>query len=160
MPLSVTTMNSLASLSPDKLFAEEQNNYNAKVVLCEQAEELVAKSSETVKEYNEMSDKLTDLLNVWKTLGPAPVKLNDEIWNRFKSTLDKFFTQKKDYFQQIKDVQMQNYNQKLSLAIQAEGIADRTDWKQATADILSLQTQWKNIGATPRKYSDQIVDAP
>ena len=140
----------------DKLFAEEQNNYNAKVVLCEQAEELVAKSSETVKEYNEMSDKLTDLLNVWKTLGPAPVKLNDEIWNRFKSTLDKFFTQKKDYFQQIKDVQMQNYNQKLNLAIQAEGIADRTDWKQATADILSLQTQWKNIGATPRKYSDQI----
>lgn len=140
----------------DKLFAEEQNNYNAKVVLCEQAEELVAKSAETVKEYNEVSDKLTDLLGVWKTLGPAPMKLNDEIWNRFKSTLDKFFTQKKEYFQQIKDVQMQNYNQKLNLAIQAEGIADRTDWKQATADILSLQTEWKSIGATPRKYSDQI----
>lgn len=140
----------------DKIFAEEQNNYNAKVVLCEQAEEVVAKAAETVKDYNEISDKLTELLNVWKTLGPAPVKLNDEIWNRFKTTLDKFFTQKKDYFQQIKDVQMQNYNQKLDLAIQAEGIADRTDWKQATADILSLQTEWKKIGATPRKYSDQI----
>lgn len=140
----------------DKLFAEEQNNYNAKVVLCEQAEEIVSHSAEAVKEYNEVSDKLTELLNIWKTLGPAPAKLNDEIWNRFKSTLDKFFTQKKEYFQQIKDTQMQNYNQKLNLAIQAEGIASRTDWKQATAEMLNLQSEWKTIGATPRKYSDQI----
>ncbi len=140
----------------DKLFAEEQNNYNAKVVLCEQAEEMVNQPAEGVKDYNEVSDKLTDLLNIWKTLGPAPVKLNDEIWNRFKGTLDKFFTAKKEYFQQIKDTQMQNYNQKLNLAIQAEGIADRTDWKQATAEILNLQSEWKTIGATPRKYSDQI----
>ena len=140
----------------DKLFEEEQNNYNAKVVLCEQAEDIVAKGSESVKDYNEISDKLTELLNMWKTLGPAPAKLNDEIWNRFKSTLDKFFGQKKEYFQQIKDSQMQNYNQKLNLAIQAEGIADRTDWKEATNDILKLQTEWKSIGATPRKYSDQI----
>lgn len=140
----------------DKLFAEEQNNYNAKVVLCEQAEEITANTSDSVKHFNDISDKLTELLNMWKTLGPAPAKLNDEIWARFKGTLDKFFTQKKEYFQQIKDTQMQNYNQKLNLVIQAEGIADRTDWKQATADILSLQTEWKNIGATPRKYSDQI----
>ncbi len=140
----------------DKLIAAEQNNYNAKVVLCEQAEELVSHSNEAVKEYNETSDKLTELLNVWKTLGPAPGKLNDEIWNRFKSTLDKFFTQKKEYFQQIKDTQMQNYNQKLNLAIQAEGIASRTDWKQATAEMLNLQSEWKTIGATPRKYSDQV----
>lgn len=140
----------------EKLFAEEQNNYNAKVVLCEQAEELTANATDNIKQYNEISDKLTEILNMWKTLGPAPAKLNDEIWARFKGTLDKFFTSKKEYFQQIKDTQMQNYNQKLNLAIQAEGIADRTDWKQATADILSLQTEWKNIGATPRKYSDQI----
>ena len=140
----------------DKLFAEEQNNYNAKVVLCEQAEETVAQNANSVKDYNEISDKLTELLNMWKTLGPAPAKLNDEIWNRFKSTLDKFFSQKKEYFQQIKDSQMQNYNQKLNLAIQAEGIADRTDWKEATNDILKLQTEWKSIGATPRKYSDQV----
>jgi len=140
----------------DKLFAEEQNNYNAKVVLCEQAEELVAKPVEQVSEYNAVSDKLTELFTLWKTLGPAPAKLNDEIWTRFKSTLDKFFQQKKEHFQQIKDVQMQNYNQKLNLAIQAEGIADRTDWKQATDEILALQTEWKSIGATPRKYSDQV----
>lgn len=141
----------------DKLFAEQQNNYNAKVVLCEQAEELTAgKTVDSVKENNEIADKLTEMLKVWKTIGPAPVKLNDEVWERFKSTLDKFFQAKKEYFQQVKDVQMQNYNQKLNLAIQAEGIAERTDWKMATEEILKLQQEWKAIGTVPRKYSEQV----
>lgn len=141
----------------DKLFEEQQNNYNAKVVLCEQAEELTAgKTAESVKENNEIADKLTELLKMWKTIGPAPVKLNDEVWERFKSTLDKFFTAKKEYFQQVKDEQMQNYNQKVNLAIQAEGIASRTDWKNATEEILQLQQEWKSIGTVPRKYSEQI----
>ena len=141
----------------DKLFEEQQNNYNAKVVLCEQAEELTAgKTVESVKENNEIADKLTELLKMWKTIGPAPVKLNDEVWERFKSTLDKFFTAKKEYFQQVKDEQMQNYNQKLNLAIQAEGIAERTDWKNATDEILNLQQEWKAIGTVPRKYSEPV----
>ncbi len=140
----------------DRLFAEEQNNYNAKVVLCEQAEEAVSNISGSLKEYNSISDKLTELLTVWKTLGPAPAKLNDEIWNRFKSTLDKFFAAKKEYFQNIKETQTQNYNKKLNLVLQAEGIADRTDWKQATEEMLKLQAEWKTIGTIPRKYSDQV----
>lgn len=141
----------------DKLFEEQQNNYNAKVVLCEQAEELTAgKAAESVKENNEIADKLTELLKMWKTIGPAPVKLNDEVWERFKSTLDKFFTAKKEYFQQVKDEQMQNYNRKLNLAIQAEGISSRTDWKNATDEILKLQQEWKEIGTVPRKYSEQV----
>ena len=140
----------------EKLYAEQQNNYNAKVVLCEQAEELVASEPKNIKESNAVSEKLTELLKVWKTLGPAPAKLNDEIWERFKSTLNKFFQAKKEYFQQLKDTQMQNYNQKLNLAIQAEAIALRTDWKKATEEILALQKEWKEIGPVPRKHSETV----
>lgn len=140
----------------DVIFTEQQNNYNAKVVLCEQAEELIVTPTNSVKEINAVSDQLTEILKMWKTLGPAPNKLNDEIWHRFKASLDKFFETKKEYFQKIKDVQMQNYNLKLNLAIQAEAIAARTDWKQATDEIINLQKQWKEIGATPKRHSDAV----
>ncbi|MDX9892352.1 MAG: DUF349 domain-containing protein [Bacteroidales bacterium] len=140
----------------DVIFTEQQNNYNAKVVLCEQAEELIATPTNSVKEMNAVSDKLTELLKMWKSLGHAPNKLNDEIWTRFKSVLDSFFQTKKEYFQKIKDVQIQNYNLKLNLAIQAEAIANRTDWKQATDDMIKLQKEWKEIGATPKRHSDAI----
>lgn len=140
----------------ETILSEQQSNYNAKLVLCQQAEELVVKECNSIKENNEISDQLTELLKVWKTLGPAPAKLNDEIWDRFKSTLDKFFQAKKEYFQQMKEEQLQNYNMKVDLAIRAEGIAKRTDWKQATEEILELQKEWKNVGAVPKKHSDAV----
>lgn len=140
----------------DVIFSEQQNNYNAKVVLCEQAEELIATPSNSVKEFNAISDQLTEILKMWKTLGPAPSKLNDEIWHRFKVVLDKFFETKKEYFQKIKDVQMQNYNLKLNLAIRAEALVDRNDWKQATEEIINLQKEWKEIGASPKRHSEAV----
>lgn len=140
----------------DQIFAEQQNNYNAKVVLCEKAEEVTAQPTETAKEFNSVSDQLTELLKVWKTLGAAPPKVNEEIWNRFKGSLDKFFEKKKEFFNKIKEEQQNNYNLKVNLAIQAEAIAKRTDWRAATDDILNLQKEWKNIGATARKHSEAI----
>jgi len=140
----------------DSLLGEQQNNYNAKVVICEQAEELVASEPKTLKESNAVSDKLTELLKVWKTLGPAPAKLNEGIWQRFKSSLDKFFISKKEYLQYLKNEQLQNYNQKLTLAIQAEALALRNDWKKATEEIVALQNEWKQIGPTARKNSEIV----
>ena len=140
----------------DSMLEEQQNNYNAKIVICEQAEELVATAPKTLKENNDVSNKLTELLKVWKTIGQAPTKLNEEIWQRFKTSLDKFFATKKEYFQQLKNEQLQNYNQKLTLAIQAEALALRTDWKKATEEIIVIQNEWKQIGATTRKNSEVV----
>jgi hypothetical protein len=95
-------------------------------------------------------------LKVWKTLGPAPTKLNEGIWQRFKSALDKFFVTKKEYLKQLKNDQLQNYNQKLTLAIQAEAVALRNDWKKATDEIVKLQNEWKQIGPTARKNSEMV----
>ena len=140
----------------EQIYAEQQNNYNAKVVLCEKAEEFTAQPATTAKEFNAISDQLTELLKVWTTLGAAPPKVNEEIWNRFKGTLDKFFEKKKEFFGKIKDEQQTNYNMKVNLAIRAEAIAKRTDWRAATDEILQLQKEWKEIGATSRKHSEAI----
>jgi len=48
----------------DKIYTEQQNNYNAKLVLCEQVEELINEETTSIKEYNEISDKLAELLKV------------------------------------------------------------------------------------------------
>ena len=140
----------------EQIYAEQQNNYNAKVVLCEKAEEFTVQPATNAKEFNAISDQLTELLKVWKTLGAAPPKVNEEIWNRFKGTLDKFFEKKKEFFGKIKDEQQTNYNMKVNLAIRAEAIAKRTDWRAATDEILQLQKEWKEIGATSRKHSEAI----
>ncbi len=135
---------------------ELQNNYKAKLVLCEKAEEICNKDYSLIKEWNKISDELAELLKIWKTIGPAPKEFNDQVWERFKSSMDIFFTNKKSYLQKIKDEQLENFNKKVNLCIQAEAVVDRTDWRKATNDLLKLQQDWKEIGIVSRKQSEQI----
>ncbi len=140
----------------EEMQTEFLGNYNAKLVLCDKAEEITIREWNTIKEWNDVSEEVSELLKVWKTLGPAPKKLNDEVWETFKSKLDLFFANKKAFLQKVKESQLNNYNLKINLCNEAESIATRTDWKKATEDLLKLQKEWKDIGSVPKKYSDQI----
>lgn len=136
---------------------EGQNkNYSAKVLLCEKAEEIAALKTVSPREWQQATDQINELFRVWKTIGFAPKKVNNEVWNRFRGALDTFFKHKKDFFQTYKDQQTENYNQKLNLCVQAEALKDSEDWKKTTDELISLQQQWKKIGPIPSKYSDKV----
>lgn len=136
---------------------EEQNkNYQAKIVLCEQAEQFSEFTSDSPRKWQDATDKINELFKVWKTVGFAPKKVNDEVWVRFRTALDNFFKSKKEFFGKYKDEQTENYNQKLNLCMQAEALKDSEDWKRTTDELIALQQQWKKIGPVPRKFSDKV----
>ena len=135
---------------------EQENNYNAKLALCEQVEEVVKGDIKSIKEWNTKTDSVNELLKIWKTIGPAPKATNDEIWARFKGNLNAFFERKKEFFNKLKDQQINNYNLKLDLCNQAESIKDSEDWKETTRALIDLQKKWKTIGPVPKKYSDKV----
>ncbi len=140
----------------NKLQEEQKNNLLAKTALCEKAEEILSLELNTIKEWQAQTEKISELLKVWKTIGRAPRKNNDEIWERFKTSLDTFYSNKKEFFQKIKEEQINNYNLKLDICAQAESMQDSTDWKKTTRDLINLQKEWKTIGPVPRKHSDKI----
>jgi len=140
----------------DELREEQNKNYAAKKVLCEKAEQYAEFTTESPKEWQKATDEINELFNLWKTVGFAPKKVNNEIWNRFRRALDSFFRNKKNFFFKYKDEQSENYNQKLNLCLQAEALKDSEDWKQTTEELIALQQQWKKIGAVPNKFSDKI----
>lgn len=140
----------------EKLQENQNNNYIAKTALCEKAEEILQIENKTIKEWQTNTENITQLLKVWKTIGPAPRKQNDEIWERFKGSLDTYFGNKKEFFQTIKDEQLNNYNIKLNICAQAEAIKNSTDWRNTTQELINLQKEWKKVGPVPRKYSDKI----
>ena len=135
---------------------EQEKNLLAKTALIEKAEEILAKEYTSIKEWNDTTIEMNDLLKLWKTIGGVPKAQNNEVWERFKSSLDAFFTSKNEQFQKLKDEQTNNYNLKVELCVQAEAIAKRDDWKRATEELLKLQKEWKEIGVVPRKLSDKI----
>ncbi len=139
-----------------KVEEEQQKNLETKVALCDQAEEVLGLNNETIKDWQENTNKVNELLKIWKSIGPVPQKVNAEIWNRFKASLDGFFAVKKEFFDKLKDQQIHNYNLKVELCLQAEGLKTSTDWKKTTNDLIKLQNDWKKIGPVPKKHSDKI----
>ena len=135
---------------------EQAGNLEAKKALCEKAEELVAEDYTSVNAWQKKSDELSEIFGVWKTIGPASKKDNEEIWQRFRGTMDTFFTKKKAFFATLKDRQTENLERKTQLCIEAEALMESTDWKNATEQIKKLQEEWKTIGPVPKRHTDKI----
>lgn len=139
-----------------ELQAEQETSYEAKVALCDKLEEMLPQEELSLKEWQKKTDQINELFKVWKTIGRAPKAKNDEIWIRFKSSLDKFFLSKREFLGKLKDQQMNNLNLKIDLCVQAEAIKDSEDWKKTTNDLIRLQKEWKGIGPVPRRQSDKV----
>lgn len=140
----------------DQRKEELDNNLLAKQALVDKAIELTEKRPESTKEWNDTTAALDDLLKVWKTIGPVPREVNEEIWSKFKGIIDSHYSDKKEYFGTIRDEQESNYQKKIDLCLKAEAIAKREDWKKATEELLQLQQEWKSIGTTSRKVSEKV----
>ncbi len=133
-----------------------QKNLEAKTELCEKAEALSHEELHSPKEWEAKSKELIELQTIWKTIGFAPKKDNNRIYDRFRIACDAFFNGKRQFFKSYKSEQSQNFQLKTELCIQAEGMKDSTDWKRTTDEFIKIQKKWKEIGPVPRKQSDVI----
>lgn len=139
-----------------KIQDEQNANLETKTALCEKAEELLAEEYNSISVWQKKSEELSDLFKVWKTIGPAAKKQNEDIWTRFKSSMDTFFAKKKEFFATLKDKQTENLERKINLCIEAEGLQESTEWKKATEQFKKMQEEWKTIGPVPKRHADKI----
>ncbi|MDD7304213.1 MAG: DUF349 domain-containing protein [Bacteroidaceae bacterium] len=136
--------------------AQEEENLQKKTALCEQVEAIQTDGLSTFAQWDETTKQILELQAQWKTIGFAPQKQNNQIFERFRAACDKFFTLKHEYFQNVKGSLQENLEKKTALAEQAEALKDSTEWRKTTDALVELQKQWKEIGAVPRKVSDQL----
>jgi hypothetical protein len=133
-----------------------QKNLDAKTELCEKAEALAALELHSPKDWENKSKELIELQTIWKTIGFAPKKDNNRIYDRFRLACDSFFNNKRQFFKSYKSDQNENLQLKTELCIQAENMRNSSDWKRATDEFIRIQKKWKEIGPVPRKQSDAI----
>ena len=107
-------------------------------------------------EWNSFSKEIEDIQKEWKTIGFASKKDNQKVYDRFRAACDKFYGRKRDFYNEYKDSINANLDKKIELCEAAEALKSSTEWKKATDQFISLQKQWKEIGAVPRKKSEQL----
>ena len=135
---------------------QQAENLAKKTLLCEKVEEIAAREVNGSNQWNEFSKEIEDIQKEWKTIGFASKKDNQKIYDRFRAACDQFYARKRDFYTDYKDSINSNLDKKIALCEAAEELKNSTEWKKATDQFISLQKQWKEIGAVPRKKSDQL----
>ena len=156
----------------DELHAKEQENLDRKRAIIDQLkainEPLVNGQPLNAKQFDEMTEKIQALQNEWRTIGFAPKKFNQSVYDEYRAECDRFFHEKTAYFREIRDAFSENLKHKRSLIDQAKAIvADakakiesgdltRDQWNEMTNAMQALQAEWKSVGAVARKYSNEV----
>ena len=135
---------------------QQAENLVKKTALCEKVEEIAEREVTNSNEWNAFSKEIEDIQKEWKGIGFASKKENQKIYDRFRAACDKFYGRKRDFYTEYKDNINSNLDKKIALCEAAEALKSSTEWKKATDQFINLQKQWKEIGAVPRKKSEQL----
>ena len=140
----------------EKQKEDQRKNLEAKIALCEEVEAINLQEINNFKEFDEKAEKIVALQKMWRTIGFAPKKQNNKVYQRFREACDVFFEKKRSFYSDNKELQLNNLQLKTELCIQAEALQDSTDWKATSDALIRLQKEWKDIGPVPRKQSEKI----
>ena len=140
----------------EEMKAQQQKNLEAKEALCEKVEAIANKEITSSSEWNALSKEIEEIQAEWRTIGFATRKENQKVYERFRAACDKFFERKRASFSEFKDSMNENLAKKMAIIEEAEKLKDSTDWKATSDRFIELQKEWKEIGAVPRKKSEQI----
>ena len=135
---------------------QQAENLAKKTVLCEKVEEIAQREVLSSNQWNAFSKEIEDVQKEWKLIGFASKKDNQKIYDRFRAACDNFYGRKREFYTEYKDSMNANLEKKVALCEEAEALKTSTEWKKATDQFISLQKQWKEIGAVPRKKSDLL----
>ena len=125
------------------------------MTLCEEVEAINSLEIKNFRDFDEKAEKVVALQKMWRTIGFAPKKQNNKVYQRFRDACDSFFEKKRSFYADNKEIQQNNLQMKIELCLQAEALQESTDWKATSDAMIKLQKEWKEIGPVPRKQSEK-----
>lgn len=135
-----------------------KKNLEQKTRLCEAAEKL-AEEADVISAFHQ----LQKLHQEYRSIGPVAKELRERIWARFKAASTTVNRRHQQHFEQLKEREQHNLDQKTVICEIAESMEYDTlktfnDWEEKTKEILALQAKWKTIGYAPQKMNVKIFE--
>ena len=140
----------------EELKERENANLEKKTTLCEKVESVDFAALENYNQWNDKTQEIIALQEEWKTIGFAPQKVNNKIFERFRAACDAFFQRKAEFYKGMKDNLAVNLEKKIAICVKAESLQNSTDWRATSDKFAALQREWRTIGSVPKKHSDAV----
>jgi hypothetical protein len=101
-------------------------------------------------------ERLTALLEEWKSCARLDRKSDDELWKRFSAARSAFAKRRKAHYHELAHDRDAARGVKDQLAEQAEALASSTDWAATASAFRDLMAQWKSAGRAGREVDDAL----
>ncbi len=140
----------------DALHQREEENLQKKQALIERLKAIDLTKLKSNKAWEEAAELVQSIQQEWRTIGFAPKKFNQSIYDEYRALCEQFYKSKAGFYKSTRDMFSENLKLKRELLAKAEELKSSQEWQEATQAFVELQEKWKKVGPVARKYSDDI----
>jgi len=140
----------------DELHAKEAENLEKKRAIIEKVKAIDFESFKSNKQWDKASELIQTLQDEWRSIGYAPKKQNQAIYDEYRKACEAFFKAKSAFYKGLRDAFSENLAKKRDLIRRAEELKESEAWQEASNALIELQKEWKTVGPVARKYSDEL----
>lgn len=136
----------------NELEKRRQKNYDDKNAILQQIKALV-EGGDTGKG---SLDKLKELQQKWKEIGPVPPQQADALYSTYDALLDRFYSQKSIEIELIELDRRKNLAAKQEICERAEALAAVDNINAAISAFNKLKEEYKSVGPVPKDQQEAI----
>ena len=130
-----------------------EENLITKKEIISQIKDLIA----TDENLNSTFKAFKELQEQWKSTGPVPKLVNDDLWKTYHHHVERFY----DFVYLNKELRdrdfKHNYQEKLKIVEKAEQLSEEKDFRRAYAELQVLHKIWKeDLGPVAKEQREEI----
>jgi len=123
-----------------------------KEAIVAEAEQIAAEATH----WKNSSERLRQLLEEWKAAPRTDRAVETALWKRLSAARNAFNKRRKAYFAELTEERDAAKERKEKLCVEAEALADSTDWSATAAAFRELMRSWKAAGRAARADEDEL----
>ena len=120
--------------------------------IVDEAEHIAAEATH----WKASGERMAELLEEWKAAPHADRAVEAVLWKRLSAARNAFTKRRKAYFASLEAERETVRAGKEKLVVEAEALADSTDWGPTTSAYRELMRQWKEAGRAGREAEAEL----
>jgi hypothetical protein len=143
----------------DEQRAKRRAERAAKLEQAKAEKERIAAEAERIgqsSDWRNGANRLRDLLEKWKSLPRLERSVDDALWRRFSTARTSYTRRRKAHFAELNEKREAAQTVKEKLVVEAEQLADSTDWGATAGAYRDLMRRWKAAGPAPKSVDDAL----
>jgi hypothetical protein len=152
-------LDALVAVCEEKTAAAAEARAQARADAVAAKEALVAEAeqiAESSTSWKASGDRLRAIVEEWRQIRGVDRKTDEALWKRFAAARDAFGKRRSQHFAALDAERGEVRAVKERLIKRAEELSSSSDWKETTAAMRELMTEWKAAGRAGREAEDEL----